>query len=566
MTLFSPSSSPSRRSIFLFPFVGVLAFTLIASASLELILRHWYADRTDKDMRQLMATTIDTLRRIGTDDYEIAVAVDSLGLAAPKYRLTISTADGRIIADSVLSEEGLEPGDSLAKSKEYLALQHSNEVRLSRYSAAADGEMLFLIKRFQVDNFKGLIRIGMQTAEFNGAIFELRLLLGGLALVALLSMAGLVSMFSRYINALMSREQSFLESRVEQRTRDILLLHRLTNMLAACQNLTEVQNVVEDIVPRIIGNTNCSVSLVNASRNLVEKKIDWGGEWPGDDIFNPDDCWALRKGKLHFSHDELSAQSCPHMGQCEQTTLCIPLLAHGNAIGLLHMMPGKDTSARIQDMTMTIAEHLGLALANLDMQERLRQQATRDALTGLYNRRHFEESLDKELSRSQRHHEPCGLLMIDIDHFKSFNDTFGHDAGDYVLKSLSLLLKDAVRNEDTVCRLGGEEIAVILPKANINDAIACADKLCRVIAGNHFQLNSTALGSVTISIGLSIYPIHAHSSEGLIKSADIALYDAKANGRNRFEVASISEDGEQGYCLVEPYNETDNNSNDRKMA
>ncbi|WP_370980131.1 GGDEF domain-containing protein [Agaribacterium sp. ZY112] len=540
-----------RRSVFLFPFICVLVATLTAAVSLEQVLRSWYLERTEQDMQQVLAITLNTIKRIGSDNYEIGVAVDSIGLATPKYHISIANLDAQLIGDSYLDENGLGLADNLKQAPEFQQALQRGEARLIRFNPVSAKEIFYLAKRFTIGQFNGVIRIGLAIDEYNKAVYELRWLLVMLALVGMLLMGILVSMFSRYINALMSKEQSTLESRVEERTRDILLLHRLTNMLAACQNLKEVQTVVEDIVPRIIGSLNCSISLVNSSRNLVEKKIDWSGNWPGEKVFNPQECWALRKGKPHFSHDELSSQICEHMGESEENTLCIPLVAHGNAIGLMHLILTGRAESLSNDMIFTIAEHLGLALANLNMQEKLRQQATRDPLTGLHNRRHFEEAIDKELSRSQRYHEPCALLMIDIDNFKSFNDTFGHDAGDYVLKAISLLLKEAVRSEDTLCRLGGEELAVLLPKANINDAIACADKLCRMVSRNHFQLHSTALGTVTISIGISVYPVHALSAEGLNKSADLALYEAKTKGRNRFEVAINNEEGEHSYCLVE---------------
>lgn len=543
-TLNAVSRNRSERKLFLIPFVGVLFFTLIASVVLEWVLRTWYLEKTNGDLHQVIKTTMNSVERLGANADDMQIIVESVALVMPNYRITVTDLDGKIVGDSMLedlAQNSLTINDDTAE--EIAKAKIAGEASVIRHSILMDSEVLFIAQRVRSGNFNGIIRVGMRTKEYSSAVKELRYLLMGLAFVALIFMAILVTMFVRYLNSSLKEEQLLLESRVEERTQDILLLHRLTNMLAACQSLEEVQGVVEDIVPRIIGTINCSVSLVNASRNLVEKKIDWSGDWPGEEVFSPHDCWALRKGKHHFSHDEYSSQACHHMADCKDNTLCIPLLAHGNAIGLLHMIVGKEFDPADNDLAFTIAEHLGLALANLDMQERLRQQATRDPLTGLYNRRHFEESLEKEFSRSQRHNESCALLMLDIDHFKRFNDNFGHDAGDYVLKTVGQLLKDSIRTEDIACRLGGEEIAIVLPKTNASEALRCAEKIRQLIADKHYQLNNITLGTVTVSTGLAIYPQHGTQAEAIVKAADIALYQAKENGRNRVEAFEDAKDG-----------------------
>lgn len=160
------------------------------------------------------------------------------------------------------------------------------------------------------------------------------------------------------------------------------------------------------------------------------------------------------------------------MNQCEakeSLTMCIPLTAHGNTIGMLHLcLDGTDALADdTKRLAFTIAEHLGLALANLRLQEKLRSQAMRDPLTGLFNRRYFEEAFEKELSEASHKNTPISLLMLDLDHFKRFNDNFGHDAGDYALKEVANLLIREVDEEHIVCRLGGEELAIIAPNCTI---------------------------------------------------------------------------------------------------
>ena len=220
----------------------------------------------------------------------------------------------------------------------------------------------------------------------------------------------------------------------------------------------------------------------------------------------------------------------------EDQTLCIPLTAHGNTIGMLHLYFG-DKGTLVENETkqlaFTVAEHLGLALANLSLQEKLRSQALSDPLTGLFNRRYFEESIDSLLMVAKRDSVPLSLLMLDLDHFKRFNDNFGHDAGDYVLKEISGVLINTIGDDDVVCRLGGEELAIIAPGLNAQQAMALSATICANVEELHLNLKGLSLGKVTVSIGVATFPDSRVEQADLVKYADVALYKAKDYGRNR---------------------------------
>ncbi|MGF1740430.1 sensor domain-containing diguanylate cyclase [Vibrio profundum] len=207
---------------------------------------------------------------------------------------------------------------------------------------------------------------------------------------------------------------------------------------------------MEDIIPRLLGDLNGCVAIMRESRNQMEVQLDWGGEWPANKMYAPHECWALRKGKHHLSHDLYHYLPCAHMaGQDKGQTLCVPLTAHGNTVGMFHIHfdNGEEfVSGETKQLALTIAEHLGLALANLSLQEKLRAQALSDPLTGLYNRRYFEEAMDSAWLHAEKYQKPLSIIMLDLDHFKRFNDNFGHDAGDYVLKEVSSLLKKMVES------------------------------------------------------------------------------------------------------------------------
>jgi diguanylate cyclase (GGDEF)-like protein len=224
------------------------------------------------------------------------------------------------------------------------------------------------------------------------------------------------------------------------------------------------------------------------------------------------------------------------------------MMAQGETLGVLHLQSGKPSPSQTQEeretlaasqqqLAVTLAEHVALALANLKLRETLRQQAIRDPLTGLFNRRYMEETLERELRRAERRQAPLGVIMFDLDHFKKFNDTFGHAAGDIVLREIGAFLHTRVRVEDIACRYGGEEFVVILPDASLEDTLKRAEQLRVGIKGLNVRYHDQALGAVAVSLGVAVLPEHGSTTEAILKAADAALYRAKREGRDRVVVA-----------------------------
>jgi diguanylate cyclase (GGDEF)-like protein len=176
----------------------------------------------------------------------------------------------------------------------------------------------------------------------------------------------------------------------------------------------------------------------------------------------------------------------------------------------------------------------------LRLRETLRNQSVRDPLTGLFNRRYMEESFERELARAARGRASLGVIMMDIDHFKHFNDTYGHAVGDLLLKELGAFAQKSLRQSDIACRYGGEEFLLILPEANLETTSERARQICLGVSQLHFQNQSLAEASVTLSLGVSAYPVHGLTSEALIHAADSALYQAKNEGRNRVIVSPVT--------------------------
>ncbi len=185
----------------------------------------------------------------------------------------------------------------------------------------------------------------------------------------------------------------------------------------------------------------------------------------------------------------------------------------------------------------TFAGQAGLSIANIRLREALRTQSVRDALTGLYNRRYLEETLEREIRRSARARLSLGILMLDLDHFKSFNDTYGHEAGDAVLRETGAFLVKNMRAEVFVCRFGGEEFVVILPTATMEASRARSERLRSKIRELMVLHQGKSLGMITLSIGVAAFPICGTSPKELLAAADAALYRAKREGRDRVVIA-----------------------------
>jgi diguanylate cyclase (GGDEF)-like protein len=278
--------------------------------------------------------------------------------------------------------------------------------------------------------------------------------------------------------------------------------------------------------------------LTKASRNLVELVARWGEPEGPVDPFAPDECWALRRGRAHQSGEGRLEPPCEHGCQRGKgQSFCVPMMAHGESIGVFRistLAPGFNETER--HLVHTIAERIGLALANLRLRDALRLLSVRDPLTGLFNRRYMEEASEREMRRSTRHQTPLGVVMIDIDHFKRFNDTYGHEAGDALLREFGTLVRAQTRREDIACRYGGEEFLLILPEADAVTTAQCAEKLRRAMEHLSVDVNGQAVGQVTASFGVAAFPEHSDSFTALVRIADKALYAAKSAGRNRVSV------------------------------
>lgn len=317
-----------------------------------------------------------------------------------------------------------------------------------------------------------------------------------------------------------------------ERMRQITLLDELSQALQGCINSAELTELVERSAVALYPGSSGAL-LLKAASDVVELHHAWGGS-THQESFPPQDCWALRSG--HPYHGQQGgAVSCAHLREKHAGYICLPLIANGEILGVLHLsrLGGNVMEAGIPWDAESIAARTAIAIFAIRREERLQLRATRDALTGIYNRHFMEEALAIEQSRAERRGSSIGLMMVDVDYFKRFNDTFGHDAGDAVLRGIGRLLRSTMREGDMPCRYGGEEFAVILPGADLAHTRQRAEAIRTAIELWKPQNEGHAFGQVTVSIGIAALPLNGNSWQAALKVADEALYAAKHGGRNQ---------------------------------
>ena len=326
--------------------------------------------------------------------------------------------------------------------------------------------------------------------------------------------------------------------------RDGADLSHMAELLQACTQRAEAYAIVRETGAQLLPDSSGSLFIFRESRDVLEHVTSWGSAPAPEKTLVPDECWALRLGNPHFAPRKGTVR-CRHAHEDTGSYVCLPIHGQGQVLGLFHIAidvnprtrrPEQDAEMRLRAMT----DRVGPALANLKLRDTLREMALRDGLTGLYNRRYLEDVFSRELHRAERSGKPVAVVMIDIDHFKHFNDQHGHDAGDFVLSAVARAISNNIRPSDIACRYGGEELAIVLPETNLESARGRAEEMRRAIRDTNLTHLGQTLPGPTASFGVAGYPEHGTKPADLLKAADQALYRAKHEGRDRVCVAEKS--------------------------
>ncbi|NJP07195.1 MAG: diguanylate cyclase [Chloroflexaceae bacterium] len=314
--------------------------------------------------------------------------------------------------------------------------------------------------------------------------------------------------------------------RLRQQNQDMLLLNDMSDQLQACTNVKDAYTVIAGSATQLFAGLSGTLYIRQQETTRFVAVTHWGDAW------NNGVALEQSLGQMHQAHS-MTLSSARHR-------LCVPLVMQGETFGIIHL--DHDPAAvpehrhRWQQLANTMGRQIALALHNLMLREKLQQQAIQDPLTGLYNRRYLDEMLPRELLRAARQHQPVGVIMLDIDHFKRFNDTYGHDAGDVLLRAIGGFLRTSIRGDDIACRYGGEEFTLVLPGTSLQHTRQRAEDLRAGIRTIVVPYQGQTLHPVTASLGVAIFADHGDNADALIKAADQALYQAKRNGRDQVVV------------------------------
>jgi diguanylate cyclase (GGDEF)-like protein len=339
------------------------------------------------------------------------------------------------------------------------------------------------------------------------------------------------------------------------RNQTISIFNKMSEQLQACLSLEETYPIINHFVHKLLPASAGAIFIFDQRRSVFEAATVWGTTLAGEKAFTAEDCLSLRERKMHVSAGSHAETCCRHLSRAGGgNSLCIPLSAQGETVGILHLrqkssskvtrtrpeleIAHEEVDTDLQRMAISLADLFALALVNIKLRETLKQQATRDPLTGLFNRRYMEETLNREISRAARSATPLGIIMVDLDHFRRFNNTFGHEAGDLVLQNLGTFLQSNIRKEDVACRYGGEEFIVILPGAPLEITRKRAETLRHNVQNLQINYNGKLLDNVTLSMGVALFPDHGETGDAVLLAADAALYGAKHTGRNRLRLAA----------------------------
>jgi diguanylate cyclase (GGDEF)-like protein/PAS domain S-box-containing protein len=331
---------------------------------------------------------------------------------------------------------------------------------------------------------------------------------------------------------------------LQERSKEINLLSEMGSRLQACKVADEAYAEICTKAEQLFPNWSGALCVTSASRTAVETVSDWGQTGHGERVFAPDDCWALRRGQTQSYRRGVRGSACRHLDLSEVSeSLCVPLMAQGEALGIvsLQIIRGQDqqeitpssSGESERRLAAVLAKQVALSLWNLKLRESLRTQSICDPLTGLFNRRYMEESLEREFSRANRNKTSVAIVMVDLDHFKRFNDTFGHQAGDALLRALGDLLKRNTRSQDIACRYGGEEFALVLTDSTLDGAVKRAEILRQQIKQLSVEYAGQLLGAISVSMGVALFPDHGTTMGDVLRASDQALYCAKREGRDR---------------------------------
>ena len=341
-----------------------------------------------------------------------------------------------------------------------------------------------------------------------------------------------------------NEELTALVDELQWRDRQMQLMNQMNDLLQSCVTQNEAYQVISMMAGNLFPGHNGSLAILPNKDECLEVVARWGTEVHMESTFSLEDCWALRRGRLHEVVTPEAGLGCRHfIHPLEGGYLCLPLTVQGETLGVLSLIDNTISKGEhppgLKQLAQTVGETIKLCLSNLKLRDELRQQAIHDPLTGLFNRRYLDETLPRELHLAQRRKAPLSVVMLDLDGFKQFNDSFGHGPGDSLLREFGGVLREHLRKSDISCRYGGDEFVLVLPDSSIADTQERLEQIRIFIKNLPIQSGEQALSRITLSAGIAQTPEHGVTVSELLRAADEAMYAAKQAGRDRIAIYEI---------------------------
>jgi diguanylate cyclase (GGDEF)-like protein len=321
--------------------------------------------------------------------------------------------------------------------------------------------------------------------------------------------------------------------------------NQLGEMTSFAQDEATLVDAAVRVLQRVAPSPRGQVMLLNNSTNRLMVAAAWGEGLPpvGSPaaVDRTDRCPGIRRATAYVAEDlgdELSVRCQAHPAE-SGTVVCLPMPALGSIVGVIHLERSETRSfdGLTVQRAARIAEQVALALANARLMKTMEGLANTDPLTGLRNARFFDAYLEQQFTLADRDSDSIAVVMLDVDHFKQFNDTYGHPAGDEALRALSRTMRGVIRASDVVARYGGEEFIIALHHATLKEATMVAEKIREAVEHTVVEIGPGRYGRITVSLGVAATDAHHADRKGLVSLADAALYRAKHGGRNRVEAA-----------------------------
>ncbi len=512
----------------------MLTIFVISMLGIELHLKETLRAQLEQKLRVFATFSLSAARNDinETSKVTLAKALNKTAKSIAQMsssRITYISGNGDVLADSsILLQDVVLLDNHLQRLEVSLALE-SEEGSITRYSDTLNKNMMYLAIYDQGSNL--IARASMPADAYQKTVLNMRWSFIAI-IISSITMVFVFGIFAiGLIKKAVNNERALQESRIIARTREITLIQTMTTMLNAAYTLDDAAIVLLNIMPKLLPSLSGAIFLLDESSRLNEVSH-WGVDWHHDIATMTKNRWLLQEQ----THNE----GCSSKYHSSSYNFCVDLMHDGEFIGILQLVSeAKIIDEQYQGLSNNLVPQLSSALVNTRLKDTLRNQAIRDPLTELYNRRFMLEAFEQALNRAERHNTSLAVLMIDLDHFKNFNDTYGHEAGDKVLEMVAEQFKRNLRLEDIACRYGGEEFCIICPDTGLSEAHILAEKLRYCVADQKITYQSQALESVTLSIGIANYPNHGQSSNELLQQADKSLYIAKEQGRNCTVVARI---------------------------